>query len=349
MSVRQARPRQLIYVALSGGVDSAVAASLLVNRGHRVVAVFMKPWQPTGMACLWKQDREDAAAVAARLGIPLKTWDFSRAYGAKVARSMVADYRAGRTPNPDVECNRAIKFGLFADRAFREGADAIATGHYAQLKMTNGEWRMTKARDPNKDQTYFLWAVPPAVLTRTLFPVGHLTKPQVRAIAYRAGLTVANKRDSQGVCFVGNLDVKSFLAARIRPRRGVVRHTDGRVLGTHDGAPYYTIGQRHGLHLTDGGGPHFVVRTDVRTNTVTVGGERELLATRARVTGLNWHGPTPSPSHRVAVLIRYRAKAVWATYRHGTVHFQKPVRAIAPGQSAVFYRNGMLLGGGVLA
>lgn len=339
-----ARQAPLAYVAMSGGVDSSVAAHLLLRRGYRVVGVFLKPWQPRGMPCLWQRDREDAAAVASRLGIPLKTWDFSREYGRRVAAPMVAAYRAGRTPNPDVECNRTIKFGRFAERAFREGADVIGTGHYARLRGG----RIGAARDAGKDQTYFLWAVPRAVLARTVFPLGHLTKPQVRALARRLRLPVADKKDSQGVCFVGALDVKSFLAARIRRRPGTVRHVDGRVLGRHDGAAYYTIGQRHGLHLTDGGGPHFVVRRDVRRNLITVGTERDLAAVRARVAALNWHAPVPSPTDRILVRIRYRAAAVPATYSRGVIRFTRPVRAVAPGQSAVFYRNGMLLGGGVL-
>ena len=339
-----------VYVAMSGGVDSSVAALLLKRKGFRVVGVFMKPWSASAKAsarqaaCMWHRDREDALAVSARLGIELKTWDFSRQYGARVATPMVAGYRRGITPNPDVDCNRHIKFGLFAQRAFREGADFIATGHYA--RVTSG--KLMTAVDGNKDQTYFLWGVPVRALTRTLFPIGHLTKPQVRAIARRAGLATATKKDSQGVCFVGDMDVKSFLAVRITARPGDIMHVDGRILGRHDGAAFYTTGQRHGLDIKDGDGPYFVVRRDMKKNVIVVGDEKDLLSKTARITHTHWFGSWPSG--RVAIKVRYRTPAVPATLsRTGHISFTKPVRAIAPGQSAVFYQGRRVLGGGILA
>jgi tRNA-specific 2-thiouridylase len=350
------------YVAMSGGVDSSVAALLLKKQGFAVVGVFMKPWSPSTTlrssplrstsaasagqaACMWREDRADAVRVAARLDIPLETWDFSRQYGAKVARPMVAGYRHGLTPNPDVECNRHIKFGLFAAKAFKAGADVIATGHYADVKGGC----LVRPKDNNKDQTYFLWGVPSAVLARTLFPLAKLTKPEVRALAKKAGLATAAKKDSQGVCFVGALDMKSFLARRIRPRPGRILHLDGRLLGQHDGAAYYTIGQRHGLDIKDGGGPYFVVRRDVKRNIITVGPETALYATTARIVAPNWFGPRPKPGSRVLVQIRYRTPAVPAVLGSGgRIIFAKPVRAITPGQSAVVYRGSRLLGGGIL-
>lgn len=343
-------PRSTVYVAMSGGVDSSVAALLLKRAGHRVVGVFMRPWQPRGFACLWERDRADALQVAAKLGIPLETWDFSRQYAASVARPMVSGYRRGVTPNPDVDCNRHIKFGLFAERAFREGADFIATGHYARTVRAGGRVHLAAAADRNKDQTYFLWAVPSRALERTLFPLGGLTKPEVRRLAHRAGLVTATKPDSQGVCFVGDLDVKSFLQTHIRPRRGRILHTDGRVLGFHDGAAYYTVGQRHGLDIRDGGGPYYVTRTDVRRNTVTVGPESALYASTARITGAHWLAAAPVAGDRVRVQVRYRGPAVPAVMGgRGRIRFLRPVRAIAPGQSAVVYRGSRLLGGGILA
>jgi len=333
-----------VFIAMSGGVDSAVAAHLLVGRGYDVTGVFMKPWQPPGMGCLWQQDREDALRVAARIGIPLKTWDFSRQYGTLVARPMVAGYRAGLTPNPDVECNRHIKFGLFAARAFKEGADLIATGHYARIRGGG----LAIAKDTNKDQTYFLWAVPTDVLRRTLFPIGDLTKPQVRAMARHAGLSVAEKPDSQGVCFVGDMDVKAFLTSRIPPRQGTILHRDGRILGTHDGAAYYTIGQRHGLNIRDGGGPYFVVSRDVKRNIIVVGTERDLYGTRAVIRDAHWFGPRPNATDRVHVRARYRAPLVPATVRGSVIRFTKPVRALTPGQSAVVYRGSRCIGGGIV-
>jgi tRNA-specific 2-thiouridylase len=188
------------------------------------------------------------------------------------------------------------------------------------------------------------------VLGRTRFPLSGLTKTEVRAIARKAGLATAAKKDSQGVCFVGALDVKSFLASRIKRRRGIIRHVDGRMLGTHDGAAYYTIGQRHGLDIKDGGGPYFVVARDVRRNSITVGGERDLYGDRARLTDMHWFGARPKAGERVRVQIRYRSAAVPATLdRSGRVRFSRPVRAIAPGQSAVVYRGNLLLGGGIIA
>ncbi|HTP57215.1 MAG TPA: tRNA 2-thiouridine(34) synthase MnmA, partial [Candidatus Paceibacterota bacterium] len=336
--------KQTVFVAMSGGVDSAVAALLLVHEGYRVVGIFMRPWQPRGMACLWRRDREDAMRVAAHLGIPLRTWDFSTEYGRRVASPMVAGYRAGMTPNPDVECNRHIKFGLFAARAFREGADRIATGHYARVD----HGIITHAADTNKDQTYFLWAVPQRIMARTMFPLGGLTKPRVRAIARRAGLPVADKKDSQGVCFIGDLDVSAFLKRRIAARPGPIVHRDGRTLGTHDGAAFCTIGQRHGLDIGDGGGPYYVIGRDVRRNIITVGDERDLYGRRARFRSANWFVGRPAGNARFDVQIRYRTPAVPATVRGNIIEFTRPVRALTPGQSVVFYRGRRLAGGAIL-
>lgn len=347
MSVKH-RQKGFVYVAMSGGVDSSVAALLLKHAGWRVVGVYMKPWQPVSPpvgGCMWQTERADALRVAATLNIPLETWDFSREYGRKVAHPMVQGYRRGVTPNPDVDCNKEIKFGLFYRKAMRRGADFVATGHYARIR--NG--MLVNAKDTNKDQTYFLWAINPACLKRTLFPIGHLTKPQVRALAAKAHLPTASKKDSQGVCFVGQLNVKDFLAARIKPKAGTILHTDGRVIGTHDGAAYYTIGQRHGLDIKDGNGPYFVVAKDMQRNTVTVGAEHDLYSSTTRLTATNWFGRRPKKTEKVLVKIRYRTPAYAATISpNGRLVFTKPVRAITPGQSAVIYKGTRLFGGGVM-
>lgn len=271
-----------VYVAMSGGVDSSVAAALLKERGFRVVGVFMKPWQPKGLTCQWHQDRQDAMRVAAALDIPLHTWDFSREYGRAIAEPLVDGYRSGVTPNPDVECNRQIKFGLFFDRAIQEGADFIATGHYACIKCSGGRLWISASKDTEKDQTYFLWGVRNQCLERTLFPVGEFTKRQVRDIARHKGISVADKKDSQGVCFVGPIPFRDFLKQRIAIRSGSIQDLHGRLLGTHDGAAYYTIGQRHGLGLTTGDGPYYVIRKNIRKNLLIVGDEKALYGTNLR-------------------------------------------------------------------
>ena len=346
-------PQKTVYVAMSGGVDSSVAALLLKKQGFHVVGVFMKPWSASvktsaGQAprCLWQADRQDALRVAAKLDITLLTWDFSHEYGTRVAQKMIAGYRQGVTPNPDVDCNKEIKFGLFYRKAMRAGADFIATGHYAQIQRGN----LIKARDTNKDQTYFLWAIKPECLKNTLFPIGALRKPDVRKRAAQAGLVTADKKDSQGVCFVGEMNVKDFLTSKIKPRKGKIIHVDGRLLGTHDGAAYYTIGQRHGLDIKDGGGPYFVVRKDIRKNTITVGAKRDLYGATARLTKMQWFGPRPAPHQTISLKIRYRTPGHAATIdAKGHVRFTRPVRAITPGQSAVVYRGSRVLGGGILA
>lgn len=334
---------------MSGGVDSSVAASLLKEQGFQVVGVFMKPWQPKGAVCNWRQDREDALRVATMLDIPLLTWDFAKEYEREVATPMFRGYEQGITPNPDVECNRHIKFGFFFERAISEGADFVATGHYARIASKDGRKWISAAEDDGKDQTYFLWGIRPACLERTLFPVGEMTKPDVRRYAKRKGLLVADKRDSQGVCFVGPIPFRDFLRSRISHTSGDVVDTTGRVLGTHDGAALYTIGQRHGMGLSGGDGPWYVVRKDISRNRITVGSEQELYGDRIRLTNTNWFGSRPRVGETVTVKIRYRTRAVRARVQaRGVLAFSRPVRAISPGQSAVIYRGNRVLGGGII-
>lgn len=337
-----------VYVAMSGGVDSSVAALLLVKQGFDVVGVFMKPWQPKGFACMWEADRSDALRVASSLNIPLETWDFSRQYARRVSSPMVRAYREGLTPNPDVECNRHIKFGLFYERAMKQGASFIATGHYARIVRSGNGFSLRTAADANKDQTYFLWGIRQSQLPRILFPIGDLKKPEVRRLAARAGIHTATKKDSQGVCFVGPLNMKSFLERYIPKRKGKIVHTDGRLLGEHDGAGYYTIGQRHGLDIRIGGGPYYVVAKNIRTNVVTVGPAHSLAGSVARITSPHWLGPAPSVRARLTAKIRYRSPSV-AVQKSGTLlRFRKPVTALAAGQSVVFYAGTRVLGGAIL-
>lgn len=339
-----------VFVAMSGGVDSSVAAALLKERGFRVVGVFMRPWQDETIQCLWQKDKEDAMRVASVLDIPFHVWDFSHDYGAKVTKYMIDGYKKGITPNPDVMCNKEIKFRLFFERAMKEGADYIATGHYAKIKKAHGHYALLKAQDSNKDQTYFLWTLTQKQLSKTYFPIGDYAKPDIRTLAKKFKLPNFAKRDSQGVCFVGPLDVKAFLTRHIKRRAGVVRHIDGRVLGKHDGAYYYTIGQRHGLDLGIAGGPYYVVRKDMRRNIVYVGSSADLMDQAARIGGMHWvSGEAPALPVSVSVKIRYRTKAAGAVLRRGgLLQFKTPQRAITPGQSAVFYRGQEVLGGGII-
>jgi len=362
---------------MSGGVDSSVAAALLKKQGFEVVGVFMKPWSPDleakppsgGLAskCLWKQDREDALRVAATLGIPLLTWDFSKEYKKSVTDYMIWEYKAGRTPNPDVMCNKEIKFGLFLQRALKEGADYIATGHYVRLKkLINYELRITnsktirnpqsaifklyKAKDQNKDQSYFLWTLTQKQLQHCLFPIGGITKPEVRKLAKKFNLLNHAKKDSQGVCFIGPLDMKEFLLTYIKPKTGkiLVEGNPLQVVGTHDGVYYYTIGQRHGLDIKDGGGPYYVIAKNIKKNVIYVGTDAQAVARKTCVEEFNWLNKPKLPAI-LDVKVRYRTKSVKATLnRRGTLVFEKPERAVTPGQSAVFYKGKQLLGGGII-
>ncbi|HZZ99261.1 MAG TPA: tRNA 2-thiouridine(34) synthase MnmA [Candidatus Paceibacterota bacterium] len=335
-----------VYVGMSGGVDSSVAAALLKKQGYEVTGVFMKPWQPDfamdGELCLWKQDREDALRAASAIGIPLLTWDFSKEYKKAVTDYMIREYRAGRTPNPDVMCNKEIKFGIFLKKALKEGADYIATGHYVRRKGS----KLYQAKDKNKDQSYFLWTLTPEQVKRSLFPIGDYEKPEVRKLAKKFGLPNHAKKDSQGVCFIGPLDMKEFLQEYIKPKPGKVIHTDGRVLGTHDGVYYYTIGQRHGLNLSIAGGPYYVVGKDIKKNIIYVGDDAAASSPTAQVGEFNWLDPK-KPAN-LSVKVRYRAPSVRAILKGSQLVFAKPERAVTSGQSAVFYSGQRLIGGGII-
>ncbi len=336
--------KKKVFVAMSGGVDSSVAAALLKKRGFDVVGVFMKPWQPdTGSFCMWKEDREDAMRAASVLGIPLETWDFSKQYKKYVTDYMVREYKAGRTPNPDVMCNKEIKFGLFFDRAMKEGADYIATGHYVKVK--NG--RLFMAKDKNKDQSYFLWTLKKNIVEKCLFPIGDYIKPEVRKLAKKFGLSNHDKKDSQGVCFIGPLDMKDFLKKHIKQKYGKIILHGHHVIGKHDGVYYYTIGQRHGLDIGLGGGPYYVVSKDIKKNIIYVGGEKELLSKKLKVVTISWVG---LPKYgQVDVRLRYRAGLKKAVLKkNGELELKTSERAITSGQSAVFYKKGELLGGGII-
>ena len=380
------RSKVYVYVAMSGGVDSSVAAALLAKQGYDITGVFFKPWlSPDGRAfCNWQEDKRDAARVAAKLGIRFKVWDFSKEYGEKVTKYMVSSYRGGITPNPDVMCNKEIKFGLFLKKALAEGADYIATGHYVRLCHRDANLRMhannankkinkfatfawnsqhshrtyhlLQARDNNKDQSYFLWTLTQKQLKYCLFPIGDYAKPEVRKLAKKFGLANYAKKDSQGVCFVGQLDVKNFLKEYIKPKAGEIKLLETRkIIGRHDGVYYYTIGQRHGLDIKTGGGPYFVVSKDIKKNIIYVTSNEKNLATDfAEIKKINWVGRQPALPVKVGIKIRYRGESIPAEISKGAkpgvlaVKFKKPARAVTSGQSAVFYRGQVVLGGGII-
>lgn len=350
---------------MSGGVDSSLSAALLAEQGCEIVGCFLKNWSETKDEqghCAWKQERRDALAVAAALGIPLVTVDAEAVYRAAVVEPLYAEYAAGRTPNPDVRCNEFVKFPALAAEADRLGCRWIATGHYARVHHGESESALLMAADREKDQTYFLCRLPQALLARTLFPIGHLTKAQVRDEARRRGLPTAEKDESMGICFVGKVSLPNFLRQRIPDAPGEIVTADGTVVGRHDGVHRFTVGQRHGLGV-GGGAPWYVLATDPVTRRVTVAREAALSAEATTVADLRWIGAAPAFPATFGVRIRHRQAIVPATVEEALRHapssdgvrsgnlqirFSTPVRAVTPGQTAAFYDGETCLGGGTL-
>lgn len=262
-----------VFVGMSGGVDSSLSASLLKEQGYDVTGVFIKVWQPDFIECTWKEDRLDAMRVASQLGIPFVTLDLEKEYKQEVIDYMIEEYRSGRTPNPDVMCNREVKFGAFWKWAEAHGADYVATGHYARTDNRH----LFVSKDLNKDQTYFLWTLTEKDLEHTLFPIGHMTKDEVRKESEKRALHTSGKKDSQGLCFVGTIDIKTLLKEYIDEKPGNVLNDAGEIIGTHDGAMFYTIGERHGFTITKKGthdAPYYVFSKDIGSNTLTVSHEK---------------------------------------------------------------------------
>ena len=391
--------KRKVFVGMSGGVDSSVTAALLKERGFDVRGVHIKMWSDESIPCQFKEDRRDALRVAEKLGIPFETWDLTEEYRDEVVNYMIREYASGRTPNPDVMCNRKIKFGIFLARALERGADAVATGHYVRREPefsigTVGKYipvghseqseesqrsrlrqeseilhcvqddkknfstvfencKLKIAKDLNKDQSYFLWTLTQEQLTHCLFPIGEYTKPEVRALARSFGLSTAEKPDSQGICFIGEIDLNTYLKKYIAQTPGRVVTTKGHCIGEHDGFAFYTIGQRAGLKV-GGGIPYYVAKKDFQSNTLVValGPFDEQLFSRI-LTAYDAHwiaGIEPILPLTCSTRIRYRQplqSAVVEQVGDGKVivRFNEPQRAITPGQSIVFYQNNEMLGG----
>ncbi|WP_143188011.1 tRNA 2-thiouridine(34) synthase MnmA [Thermoactinomyces sp. DSM 45891] len=354
-----------VVVGMSGGVDSSVTAWLLKQQGYDVIGLFMKNWDDTDEFghCTATEDYEDVRRVATQIGIPYYSVNFEKEYQEKVFSYFLDEYRKGRTPNPDIMCNREIKFGEFLQKAEQLGADYLATGHYAQLKEVDGTRQLCRGVDPNKDQTYFLSQVPQSKFANTLFPLGHLEKKEVRKIAEEAGLYTAKKKDSTGICFIGERNFKEFLSNYLPAQPGDMKTLDGTIVGKHDGLMYYTLGQRQGLGIGGGAGegglPWFVIKKDVLQNTLYVaqGHDHDALYTNGLIaTEVNWLADTEAPTKPFSCTakFRYRQKDQSVTVipqvngNTWNIQFHEQQRAVTPGQSVVFYDGEVCLGGGII-
>lgn len=371
--------KKKVFVGVSGGVDSAVALALLRDGGYEVVGVYMRTWQPEFITCTWPEERRDAIRVCAHLGVPFMDFDAEIVYKDKVAEYMIREYRAGRIPNPDVMCNREIKFGVFWDFAKAHGADYIATGHYAENQLKNKNYELLKGKDPAKDQSYFLWMLTQADLAHIFFPIGNLQKSEVRKIAKKYGLPNAEKKDSQGICFLGEVNMKEFLSHYIKQESGKVLDESGEEIGTHKGALFYALGERHGFTITKKSANDsrlFVVSKDIEKNTITVGDkitfehtgsntqeqEQEqkpyssvLQNTRIGLEHTNWISGSPIESRTYTAQVRYHGEQLNCRIEHVKtstiahevkIIFEKAL-LVSPGQSIVLYDGEICLGGGV--
>ncbi|MGP4080509.1 tRNA 2-thiouridine(34) synthase MnmA [Pseudalkalibacillus sp. R45] len=348
-----------VVVGMSGGVDSSVAALLLKEQGYDVIGIFMKNWDDTDEngVCTATEDYEDVIRVCNQLGIPYYAVNFEKQYWDKVFSYFLEEYKAGRTPNPDVMCNKEIKFKAFLDHAMSLGADYVATGHYARIGERNGEKVMLRGVDENKDQTYFLNQLSQEQISKVLFPIGEYKKPEIREMAEKANLATAKKKDSTGICFIGERNFKEFLSQYLPAQPGEMQSLSGEVKGHHDGLMYYTIGQRHGLGIGGDGDPWFVVGKDLEKNVLFVeqGFHNELLySDKLNATKVSWMTGKGMPDEfKCTAKFRYRQPDRSVTVRKtedGTydVIFDEPQRAITPGQAVVFYDGDVCLGGGTI-
>ena len=344
---------------MSGGVDSSVAAALLKNEGYDVTGVFMKNWSGKEFGiegnCPWEQDQADVMAVCKILNIPFRSYNFEKQYRESVISYFFEELKAGRTPNPDVMCNKEIKFKHFLEKSLGMGADLIATGHYARVRYDakTKNYELLKGLDANKDQSYFLYNLDQQQLAKVLFPIGEYTKPEIRKLAAKFRLPVAKKPDSQGICFIGEINVKQLIKSRLKPKQGDIKDLDsGKTIGKHEGVQFYTIGQREGIGIGGAGEPYYVIGKHAGSNTLVVakGKQNPALFNRAvkftspHFIAKNFDGKSLSAA------IRYRQKASRGKLSEdGTFVFDTPQRAVASGQSIVFYQNEKVLGGAIIA
>lgn len=362
-----------VIVGMSGGVDSSVSAFLLKEQGYQVEGLFMKNWEEddTDEYCAAAQDLEDAQAICDKLNIKLHTINFATEYWDNVFEYFLAEYKAGRTPNPDIMCNKEIKFKAFLEFACEDlGADYIATGHYVQRQFTDGHWTMVRGLDNNKDQSYFLYTLNEQQLSHTLFPVGHIEKPEVRAIAEKAGLVTHNKKDSTGICFIGERKFKDFLGQYLPAQPGIIESAEGAAVGHHDGLMYHTLGQRKGLRIgglaNAGEEPWYVVEKDLLRNVLIVGqghNHPRLFSKGLIANQLHWvNRQDLTAPIKCTVKTRYRQEDVMCTVSplekcsnnnpeetlEYQIDFMEPQSSVTPGQSVVFYQDDVCLGGGII-
>lgn len=352
-SLKTSKKLSTVYVGMSGGVDSSVSAMLLKEQGYKVVGVYMKNWSRDlpGMKCPWAEDLADAKRVAVKLGIDFEVWDFETAYHDKVVDYMLEEFKKGHTPNPDIMCNQEIKFKLFFETARKKGADLIATGHYARTR----DGKLCKAVDKKKDQTYFLYRISEEAIAHTIFPIGGMLKPDVKKLAEANGLHNAYKKESMGVCFVGEVGMKDFLKEYIEARPGEIREVEtNKLVGHHEGAIFYTIGQRHGLYISgnvgevNNGLPYYVVKKDLKNNIVFVSknlNNEYVWTDQLKLKNVILREVAEG---ELEVRLRHLGKLIPARFENDTIFFKQKIKKPAAGQSAVFYRDDICLGGGII-
>jgi len=352
--------KQKVYIGLSGGVDSSVSTKLLIDEGYDVIGVFIKVWQPDWISCTAKEDRLDAMRICASLGIKFLDIDLEKEYKSRVIDYMIEEYKKGRTPNPDVMCNTFVKFGAFFDWAMKNGADFVATGHYAQIKKDrSGEFGLYAGEDEEKDQSYFLWGIIRRNLSKIKFPIGALKKPEVRKLAKKFNLITADKKDSQGLCFIGKIDVKDFLSKYIKSKGGKVLDIKGKEIGTHNGAVFFTIGERHGFEVKKvsvDSKPLYVVSKNIVKNTITVSEFKPLTKKNGHVVKLEGVNELSEIENKEQLFARFRYRAkltpvvIEKEAKNMALKVKREVDSLTSGQSVVLYnRQNKCVGGAIVA